>query len=101
MDMGTHDPKRQGDWSHLHSFAVPHPKLTDRGDRGWLSDEDRDSAQAAKLRELVSEMDTRVAAWLSDSMATDDDAEYICGLWVAIRQITQGRDITQADGGQP
>lgn len=78
--------------------AIMSGRLAARGDRGWLFDEDRDSEVAARLRDLVSTMDARVREFISDSAAGIDEAEVICDLWVSIRKITQGRDITE--GGQ-
>lgn len=77
--------------------AIMSGRLAARGDRGWLFDEDRDSEVAARLRDLVSTMDAKVREFISDSAAGIDEAEVICDLWVAIRKITQGRDITEGN----
>lgn len=72
---------------------LPH-RLADRGDRGWLADDDRDSESAARLRELVTRMDDMCADVLT--YRHRHEARALAAQWQAIRAITQGRDI--ADG---
>lgn len=50
---------------------------------------------ADRFDALVSEMDVKVIAWLSDVDQGADEAEDICRLWIEIRKITQGRDIRE------
>lgn len=84
-------------WPEPQSYAVMPDRLANRGDRGWLDDGDRDSTQAAKLAELVRDMDVSVPAWLGDSMGTIEEAERIMGLWLDIRKITQGNRTNEGE----
>lgn len=97
MEIGSYDP--HDDMVTMSDGTILPRKLAQRGEAGWDGEEDRDSAQAAKLAELVRDMDGSVTAWLADSSASVEEAERIMGLWVDIRKITQGRDITE--DGQP
>ena len=111
MEMGTHDYdwteaqrakarqdtvpsldslKAKSDMVTMPGGAVMPARLAARGGAGWEFDADRDSEKAAQLAGLVADMDRSVAAWLSDSMATYEEAERIMGLWQDIRKITQG-----------
>jgi len=111
MDMGTHDYgraeeqratarratvptldslKATSDMVTTPTGATMPAKLAARGEEGWEFDADRDSEKAAKLADLVKDMDRSVVAWLADSMATCEEAERIMGLWLDIRKITKG-----------
>lgn len=101
MDADTADVR--ADMVIMADGAIMSGRLAARGDRGWLFDEDRDSQVAAKLRELVASMDDLVAAFLRGDSEHDaameiDAAHAIADAWVAIRKITQGRDITEGNG---
>lgn len=83
------------EWPKPESYGVMPGNLGARGDAGWLDDGDRDSTQAAKLAELVKDMDASVRRWLDDSSATCEEAERIMGLWQAIRKITQSNQTNE------
>lgn len=99
MDIGTHDyadqPGMGEGWVILPGGGIVPTKLDRQA--GWLADEDRDSTLAARLRELVTSLDVLTADYVRGGVDPKDGADRMAQLWINIRKITQGRDVTKGD----
>lgn len=69
------------------SGALVPPRLADRGGRGWGDDADRDSASAAELARLVSQLDQMADDVVHGRQAYS--AVRLANQWQAIRKITR------------
>jgi hypothetical protein len=110
MDMGTHeygraevqrakarhatiptldDLKAESDMVTMADGALVPASLVARGEQGWDGEQDRDSTQAARLAELVKDMDRFVKRWQDGTDSDAFSAAQLSALWTAIRAITQ------------
>lgn len=65
-------------------------KLAARGDQGWEFDVDRDSEVAARLADLVKDMDATCEEIMRRNPHTHLELRALARRWQAIRRITQG-----------
>lgn len=84
------------EWPKPESYGVMPGNLGARGDAGWLDDGDRDSTQAAKLAELVKDMDATCAEILAREVSSGQlELRAVARRWQAIRKITQGNQTNE------
>lgn len=86
------------EWPEPQSYRIMPDTLAARGDAGWLDDGDRDSGQAARLAELVREMDAACAEILAREVSSGQlELRAVARRWQAIRKITQSNQTNEVE----
>lgn len=86
------------EWPEPRSYGIMPDNLAARGGAGWLDDGDRDSGQAARLAELVKDMDAVCAEILArEVMSGDLELRAVARRWQAIRKITQSNQTNEGE----